>query len=71
MPTQSILVGLIGSGIQASRAPRLHEKEGDDQGLRYLYRLIDLDVLGLSVEALPELLTAADSFECRCSSSRA
>jgi len=60
MPTQSILVGLIGSGIQASRAPRLHEKEGDDQGLRYLYRLIDLDVLGLSVEALPELLTAAE-----------
>jgi shikimate dehydrogenase len=60
MPTQSILVGLIGAGIQASRAPRLHEKEGSDQGLRYLYRLIDLDVLGLSVEALPELLTAAE-----------
>jgi shikimate dehydrogenase len=60
MPTQSILVGLIGAGIEASRAPRLHEKEGDDQGLRYLYRLIDLDVLGLSVEALPELLTAAE-----------
>jgi shikimate dehydrogenase len=60
MPTQSILVGLIGAGIQASRAPRLHEKEGNDQGLRYLYRLIDLDVLGLSVEALPELLTAAE-----------
>ena len=60
MPIQSILVGLIGAGIQASRAPRLHEQEGDDQGLRYLYRLIDLDVLGLSVEALPELLTAAE-----------
>jgi shikimate dehydrogenase len=60
MPTQSILVGLIGAGIQASRAPRLHEKEGSDQGLRYLYRLIDLDVLGLSVDALPELLTSAE-----------
>lgn len=60
MPTQSILVGLIGAGIEASRAARLHEKEGDDQGLRCLYRLIDLDVLGLSVEALPELLTAAE-----------
>ncbi|MGB6395736.1 MAG: shikimate dehydrogenase, partial [Bradyrhizobium sp.] len=43
MPTQSILVGLIGAGIQASRVPRLHEQEGDEQGLRYLYRLIDLD----------------------------
>lgn len=60
MPTRSILVGLIGAGIQASRAPRLHQQEGDAQGLRYLYRLIDLDVLGLSVEALPELLTAAE-----------
>jgi shikimate dehydrogenase len=60
MPIQSILVGLIGAGIQASRAPRLHEQEGDEQGLRYLYRLIDLDVLRLSVEALPELLTAAE-----------
>ncbi|MEP6565842.1 MAG: shikimate dehydrogenase [Mesorhizobium sp.] len=60
MPTRSILVGLIGAGIQASRAPRLHEQEGCDQGLRYLYRLIDLNVLGLSVEALPELLTAAE-----------
>src|ERR1700710_3119146 len=57
MPTRSVLVGLIGAGIQASRAPRLHEQEGCDQGLRYLYRLIDLDVLGLSVEALPVLLT--------------
>lgn len=60
MPTRSILVGLIGAGIQASRAPRMHEQEGCDQGLRYLYRLIDLNVLGLSVEALPELLTAAE-----------
>jgi shikimate dehydrogenase len=55
----SFLCGLIGAGIQASRTPALHEREADEQGLRYVYRLIDLDRLGLGVEALPELLTAA------------
>jgi shikimate dehydrogenase len=54
------LCGLIGSGIQASRTPALHEREGAEQGLRHVYRLIDLDRLGLGVEALPELLTAAE-----------
>ena len=55
-----ILAGLIGSGIQASRTPTLHEQEGDAQGLRYLYRLIDLDSLQLDVNALPDLLHAAE-----------
>lgn len=55
----SILAGLIGSGIQASRTPALHEHEGDAQGMRYLYRLLDLDVLKLDINALPELLTSA------------
>jgi shikimate dehydrogenase len=60
MPASSFLVGLIGAGIQASRTPSMHEREGDEQGLRYLYRLIDLQVLGLGAEALPDLLTAAE-----------
>ncbi|PAU51814.1 shikimate dehydrogenase [Pseudomonas indica] len=55
----SILAGLIGAGIQASRTPALHEREGDAQELRYLYRLIDLDALGLDASALPHLLDAA------------
>lgn len=55
----TVLAGLIGSGIQASRSPALHEHEGDAQGLRYLYRLVDLDALGLEPSALPELLTSA------------
>ncbi|RQO51095.1 shikimate dehydrogenase [Pseudomonas sp. KBW05] len=55
-----ILAGLIGSGIQASRTPALHEQEGDAQGLRYLYRLIDLDPMQLNVDALPDLLDAAE-----------
>jgi shikimate dehydrogenase len=38
----------------------MHEREADENGLRYLYRLIDIEELGLGVEALPELLTAAE-----------
>ena len=56
---RSFLCGLIGAGIQLSRTPALHQGEGDQQGLRYLYQLIDLDELRIGVEALPELLTAA------------
>ncbi|MDC7816904.1 shikimate dehydrogenase [Pseudomonas sp. BLCC-B112] len=55
-----VLAGLIGAGIQASRTPALHEQEGDAQNLRYLYRLIDLDQLGLDSSALPDLLSAAE-----------
>ena len=55
----AVLAGLIGAGIQASRTPAMHEHEGDAQGIRYLYRLIDLDALKLDVTALPQLLDAA------------
>lgn len=60
MPSKSILVGLVGAGIQASLTPCLHEKEGDAQGLRYIYKLIDLDVLCIRATALSEILTAAE-----------
>lgn len=60
MSTHTVLAGLIGAGIQASRTPALHEREGDAQGMRYLYRLIDLDALKLDSNALPDLLTAAE-----------
>lgn len=56
----SILAGLIGAGIQASRTPALHEREGAAQGMGYVYRLIDLDQLKLDCNALEELLTAAE-----------
>ncbi|MFF3201707.1 shikimate dehydrogenase [Streptomyces sp. NPDC002962] len=55
----SYLVGLIGSGIGPSLSPALHEREADRQGLRYLYRLIDIDVLGLAPEAVGDLVRAA------------
>ena len=56
---RSVLLGLIGQDIQGSRTPEMHMREGEAQGLRLVYRLIDLTQLGLGVEALPDLLTAA------------
>jgi quinate/shikimate dehydrogenase (NAD+) len=59
-PADSILVGLVGAGIGASLTPRMHMEEGAAQGLRYVYRLIDLDVLGLAAEDLPKILADAE-----------
>jgi shikimate dehydrogenase len=56
---RSLLVGLIGAGIQASRSPALHEREAEAQGLRCLYRLVDLAQLRLPPESAGELLVAA------------
>lgn len=56
----SLVCGLIGSGIQGSRSPALHEAEGAAQGLHYVYKRIDLDELGLGNEALGDLLIAAE-----------
>lgn len=56
----TILMGLIGAGIGASRSPTLHQSEGLAQGFPTVYRLIDLDVLGLDAAALPRLLRAAE-----------
>jgi shikimate dehydrogenase len=39
----SLLLGLIGRGIQRSRTPYLHEEEGRAQGISVCYRLLDLD----------------------------
>jgi quinate/shikimate dehydrogenase (NAD+) len=60
MPANSILVGLVGAGIEASLTPRLHEEEGAAQSLHYVYKLIDIDVLGLTPAALPEILDDAE-----------
>lgn len=58
--TGSFLIGLIGEGIQGSRSPDMHQREADRQGLRLIYQRIDLKVLGLGVEALPDLLLSAE-----------
>ena len=52
---KKLLLGLIGSGIQRSLAPALHEEEGRHHGLRVHYQLIDLQ----DVETLPILMQAA------------
>lgn len=56
----TVLCGLIGAGIGASLTPAMHEEEGAHLGLTTIYRRIDLDVLGVGPEALPELLRAAE-----------
>jgi shikimate dehydrogenase len=54
-----LLVGLIGSGIAPSLSPALHEREAEVLGIRCLYRLLDLDHVGLPVTRVGELLAAA------------
>src|SRR6185295_9627496 len=53
------LVGLIGAGIETSMSPALHEREADRHGLRYLYKIIDLDVVGRAAGGVGELLSDA------------
>ncbi|HWM06415.1 MAG TPA: shikimate dehydrogenase [Actinophytocola sp.] len=55
---ESYLVGLVGTGIGPSLSPALHEREADRLGLRYLYRRLDLDVLGVPAGAIGEVLAA-------------
>lgn len=57
-PADSFLVGLIGEGTTHSLTPALHEQEADRQGMRYLYRSIDLTVLGRPAEDVGALLSA-------------
>jgi shikimate dehydrogenase len=57
--SHTFLTGLIGSGIGTSLSPPLHEREAAELGLRYAYRALDIDVLGLGVGEL--LARARDS----------
>ena len=58
-PPSRALVGLIGSGIQRSLTPAMHEEEARHHGLRLHYQLIDLDTTASTVDALPGLIQAA------------
>lgn len=56
-----VLIGLIGADIQRSKSPYLHEQEAAELGFKLHYQLIDLSRIGKGVEALPELLSAAEA----------
>ncbi len=53
------LVGLIGSRIAPSLSPALHEREGARHGVRYRYRLLDIDRLEVAPEQAGRLVHAA------------
>ncbi|MFJ1646971.1 shikimate dehydrogenase [Streptomyces sp. NPDC088258] len=59
MTGASYLTGLIGAGIGPSLSPALHEREADRHGLRLLYRVLDIDRLGVGPEAVGDLVRAA------------
>lgn len=58
----SYRVGLIGAGIQLSKSPALHMREGAAHGLDYSYELVDVTARRLPDSALPDLL---DELEVR------
>ena len=57
----SVLVGLIGAGIQRSSSPSLHMDEGQALGIDYRYEILDLDQVAGGSEALPSLLDQAQA----------
>ncbi|TQN42237.1 shikimate dehydrogenase [Blastococcus colisei] len=59
MRDRSYLAGLFGQGIGPSLSPELHEREGRRQGLRYVYRTVELDDAQLAPDRLRELLAHA------------
>lgn len=56
----TVRVGLIGSGIQLSRTPAMHEAEGARHGLDYRYELFDTDRMGSDPPSLETLIADAE-----------
>jgi shikimate dehydrogenase len=55
----SFLAGLLGQGVKPSLTPELHEREAARQGLRYVYKTIDLADHELDEPSLRNLLDHA------------
>jgi shikimate dehydrogenase len=58
-PRRSILAGLIGQGVKPSLTPEMHEREAERQGIRYVYKTIDLPTGRVPEPELRRLLEAA------------
>src|SRR6185312_4509520 len=56
---QAVLIGLVGRGIESSRSPIMHQREGARLGMDYIYRLIDFDQFDIEDAALGEIVAAA------------
>jgi shikimate dehydrogenase len=56
---RSWLAGLIGHGVRPSLTPELHEREAQRQGLRYVYKVIELPDVSVDSARLERLLAAA------------
>lgn len=56
MSRPSYLIGLLGRGIDGSLSPQLHEEEAAALGMQYVYRRLDLDVLNMTVDDLPQII---------------
>ena len=59
-PPHTVLVGLVGKGIQLSRSPAMHEAEGRRLGIDYVYRLLDADQMGPVPPPLSEIVRSAE-----------
>jgi shikimate dehydrogenase len=56
MSHDAYLVGLVGTGVGPSLTPKLHMQEAHEQGVDYLYRIIDLNTAGIAAERIGEVL---------------
>ncbi|HST85030.1 MAG TPA: shikimate dehydrogenase [Kineosporiaceae bacterium] len=56
---RSVLTGLLGQGVRPSLTPELHEREAGRHGLRYVYKVVELDDGQLGPDPLRGLLKAA------------
>lgn len=57
----SVLVGLLGQGIQLSRTPKIHEVEGERLGMNYVYKLLDTSNSDHNSPSLEELFFSAQT----------
>ncbi len=57
---KSVLVGLLGESILASKSPLLHQSEAESQNLKLIYKLYDFAVLNKNEKELHAFLSSAE-----------